>query len=245
MVPSTDELAIASKEIKEVEEYTVARSNVIEDLFKVSFAYDSAERIRENGYLRTQLTSELVGNFIQGVKCNYDTVCPALSRVYLEDDVKMKIEVLKYYTYETHIEGTRLKTVEFRGKEIVRSIFHFLRTDKKNVLLPEDWRERAEGTNDERLRLRCISDFVASMTDRYAIEFYQKLSTGGVGYTGNDFEPDKLHAAHPSRWSPNIRVTGVHARTSAFPAPGPVMPRLERATVGIARAPIPRCLGAR
>jgi dGTPase len=31
---------------------------------------------------------------------------------------------------------------------------------------------------DERHRLRCIGDFIAGMTDRYAVEFYQRLTSG-------------------------------------------------------------------
>ena len=153
----------------------------INDLFKLSFAYDVAEKIREDGYLRTQLTSQLVGSFIGGVSCEYNKDVPALSRVCLDENIQMQIEILKYYTYESHIEGARLKTVEFKGKEIVRSIFNFLKNDFRHELLPEDWRNRCEGILDEGFRLRCLSDFVASMTDRYAIEFHKKLSPGDSG----------------------------------------------------------------
>jgi dGTPase len=98
--------------------------------------------------------------------------------VWLEENVRKKIEVLKNYTYERHIEAARLKTVEYRGKEIVKSIFNCLADDKKNQLLPADWKLRCEQVANERQRLRAICDFVAGMTDRYASEFYERLTSG-------------------------------------------------------------------
>jgi dGTPase len=95
----------------------------------------------------------------------------------LDDDVRRKIEILKNYTFERHIEAARLKTVEYRGKEIVKSIFKCLSEDKKNQLLPADWKRRCEGVANERDRLRIICDFVAGMTDAYASEFYERLTS--------------------------------------------------------------------
>jgi dGTPase len=98
---------------------------------------------------------------------------PALSKIKVAGKTRMKIEVLKRYTVESHIEASRLKTVEFRGKEIVREIFHYLKDTSD--LLPMDWRARHEALPDQNHKLRCISDFIAGMTDRYALEFFQRL----------------------------------------------------------------------
>jgi dGTPase len=146
--------------------------NIIE-LALVSDAYNAAKELQENGYLRTSLTSQLVGEFIQGVGLNVNPDFPGMSEVTIDERVRKKIEVLKRYTFESHIEASRLKTVEFRGKDIVKEIFTCLSKDPR--LLPMDWRARWEALPSRNHKLRCVCDFIAGMTDRYALEFFQRL----------------------------------------------------------------------
>jgi dGTPase len=143
------------------------------ELQLVSAAYNAAKDVQQNGYLRTSLTSQLVGEFIQGVRLKVNEDLPCLSTVVVDERVLKKIEVLKRYTFESHIEAARLKTVEFRGKDIVAEIFQCIRDNPD--LLPMDWRARHDGLPDNNHKLRCISDFIAGMTDRYALEFFQRL----------------------------------------------------------------------
>ena len=114
----------------------------LDGLSLVSAAYTAAKDVQENGYLRTSFTSELVGEFIHGIGLRVNPEIPAMSEVTIDDRVRKKIEVLKRYTFESHIEASRLKTVEFRGKDIVKEIFRCLRKDPR--LLPKDWRDRWE-----------------------------------------------------------------------------------------------------
>jgi dGTPase len=143
------------------------------ELALVSAAYNAAKEVQGNGYLRTSLTSQLVGQFIRGVSLEVDANLPAVSRVVVSERTRKKIEVLKRYTFESQIEAARLKTVEFRGKDIVKEIFACLSEDQN--LLPMDWRARCEGLPSHDHKLRTICDFIAGMTDRYALEFYQRL----------------------------------------------------------------------
>jgi dGTPase len=143
------------------------------ELALVSEAYTAAKELQENGYLRTSLTSQLVGEFIQGIGLNVNPDIPAMSEVTIDERVRKKIEVLKRYTFESHIEASRLKTVEFRGKDIVKEIFKCLSKDQR--LLPMDWRSWWEGLPSQNHKLRCVCDFIAGMTDRYALEFFQRL----------------------------------------------------------------------
>ncbi|MGX1412778.1 dGTP triphosphohydrolase [Bradyrhizobium elkanii] len=150
------------------------------DATVLSFAYQQAKLVQEDGYYRTRMTSDLVGEFVQGVSLDVNPEIPALSKVIVNDKVRKKIESLKRYTFESHIETTRLKSFESRGKEIVRTVFKSL--EQNPSLLPSDWRTRynaKERDNDH--RMRCISDFVAGMTDRYALEFFQRQKGGDPG----------------------------------------------------------------
>lgn len=145
----------------------------VAELSLVAEAYNAGKEVQENGYLRTSLTSQLVGEFIRGVSLVPNTACPAISEIKVASEIRTKIEVLKRYTFENHIEASRLKTVEFRGKDIVKEIFQCLK-DRPD-LLPMDWRSRYEALPSQTHKLRCISDFIAGMTDRYALEFFQRL----------------------------------------------------------------------
>ena len=101
--------------------------------------------------------------------------CPALSKVELKPDLLMRVNILKHLTYELVIQSPNLKTIEYRGYEIVREIFEALSGVGGHRLLPDDYRERIEKASDELARDRAICDFIAGMTDRYAIEFYGRL----------------------------------------------------------------------
>ncbi len=76
----------------------------------------------------------------------------------------------------SQITSPRLKIAEYRGKEIVTKIFTTLNEDKGDELLPIDVQEVYLAA-DEKYRKRIICDFVASMTDKYAIEFYGRLTS--------------------------------------------------------------------
>jgi dGTPase len=158
-------------DLKDFPSGTSARKDKLAEL--VLTAYNAAKDVQENGYLRTSLTSQLVGEFIQGVTLTPDPDIPALSTVNVDQNIRMKIEVLKRYTFESHIEASRLKTVEFRGKDIVKEIFKCVADNPD--LLPMDWRSRHDALPSQNHKLRCVSDFIAGMTDRYALEFFQRL----------------------------------------------------------------------
>ena len=127
------------------------------------------------GYFRTRLTSDLVGKFITSVSLNWNSEYPCLSNVKLSEDALREVEVLKNYTYEATILSSRLKVVEHRGYQIVHSIFDGLIEDDEHRLLPDDVRAICMKCSDHIDKNRVICDFVASMTDRYALEFYERM----------------------------------------------------------------------
>ena len=139
-------------------------------------AYKTSLELQINGYSRTSATSELVDNFINGVEVEINSEIPALSRVYLNKDTREKVEVLKHFVYESLILSPRLKIVEQRGYEIVSKIFQTLVNKDGPDLLPDDYKYLYHNINP-REKYRIICDFVAGMTDRYAIEFYGRLTS--------------------------------------------------------------------
>jgi dGTPase len=138
--------------------------------------YSALSELASNGYARTQFTSTLVGKCIDGVKFEENTKFPCLSKVYLESDVRRQVEVLKRFAYVSLIMSPRLKLAEYRGEEIVKNLFGALSTSTGYRLMPTDfcqWYEHFDGNMAEQKRVVC--DFIAGMTDRYAVEFHARL----------------------------------------------------------------------
>lgn len=144
---------------------------------KMYFAVDAQQRsqlIAENGYYRTALTSSLIQRFLEGLEVIPHPEFPQLHKVRLAFDTFVTVEVLKNITYEAVIRDPALQVVEFRGKDIIKKIFEAIKADGGDRLLPKDFRE-VYRQGDVVTRHRTICDFIAGMTDRYAIEFYSRL----------------------------------------------------------------------
>lgn len=139
--------------------------------------YNLSELMAKDGYSRTEFTSDLIGSFISGVQVDLDANEPILSKVYLDDETLQTVEILKRFTFEATIKSPRLKVVENRGYEIVSEIFTALSEPGGKLLLPDDFQALYDITADRNKRRRVICDFIAGMTDRYAVEFYGRLKS--------------------------------------------------------------------
>ena len=137
----------------------------------------SSQLVAQNGYIRSDFTSDLISDFISGVTFELNEEFPCLSRVYFNENTLRKVEVLKRYMYETMILSPRLKTSEYRGGQIVKFIFKSLDEENGRDLLPDDFRTIYDNLEDLSDRKRVICDFIAGMTDSYAIEFYARLNS--------------------------------------------------------------------
>lgn len=140
-------------------------------------SYEISRSTAKSGFLRSQLTSELIDRFISGVRYEHNEDCPPLSKVFLDEDTALLVEVLKVFSFEATIMSPRLKVSESRGYEIILTIFEALDEPDGNLLLPDDFRlvfERMPD-GDDGARKRVLCDFIAGMTDRYAVEFYGRL----------------------------------------------------------------------
>lgn len=136
-----------------------------------------SKTVAEDGYVRNKFTSELVNSAIENIKFIYNDEHPALSEVYLEEKTRIRVEVLKNFTYESQILSPRLKVAEFRGKEIVKAIFDVLKADEGWRLMPSDYQTVYHHFSTTADKYRCICDFISGMTDKYAIEFYGRLKS--------------------------------------------------------------------
>lgn len=134
----------------------------------------------ESDFFRNRLTHSLeVAQVAKAIALRLNLELPALSKVELRSDLRKQVEVLKHLTYELIIQSPNLKTVEYRGSRIVTEIFQVLtEQDDGRLLLPDDYRDLISNCEDYNMdQERAICDFIASMTDRYAVEFYGRLKS--------------------------------------------------------------------
>jgi len=166
-----------------IENFRGATGDDVDLIGRVVDMYRASKKIASDGHLRTQLTSALVNEFVSGVNAEINAEQPALSKVSIAPEVKRKIEVLKHFTYEALIMSPRLKIVEYRGQDIVKAIFNALSDEERRgyLLLPDDCRQQYLSLKHEKQRKRLICDFIAGMTDRYAVEFYGRLLSAEHG----------------------------------------------------------------
>jgi dGTPase len=80
--------------------------------------------------------------------------------------------VLKLFLSRSVYRHARIAEIMDRARRVVRDLFQAYMNDPK--LLPADWREKSEPANEVRYA-RQVCDFIAGMTDRYALESHKRL----------------------------------------------------------------------
>jgi dGTPase len=136
--------------------------------------YTASRNLGRNGYGRSDFTSGLIRAAIEGVTFNWNPDMPAMSKVQLTGAARRQVEVLKHFTYEATIQSSRVSVSQYRARDILRTIFSALEEDQK--LLADDVR-RLYHRSEKGKRRRVICDFIAGMTDRYAIEFFGRIKS--------------------------------------------------------------------
>ena len=100
---------------------------------------------------------------------------PALDTVRLELEKFKEVEVLKGLNFAAVISSSLMKTIEYKGAKIIRELFGVLGTPAGSRLLPDDFKSLYDYFPEPSMKKRVVCDFIAGMTDRYALEFYDRL----------------------------------------------------------------------
>lgn len=148
--------------------------------YSVETVNNLSKMYAENGYYRTDLTSKLVGLAIRKVFIKkVNAKVPVLSEIELEQERKIDVDVLKHYVYESQILSPKVQIIARRSREIIEKIFDTLsdKNSKGYMLMPNDFKKLYLAQKSESQRKRIICDFIAGMTDRYALEFYGRLTS--------------------------------------------------------------------
>ncbi|RLW68611.1 MAG: hypothetical protein B6D68_03295, partial [spirochete symbiont of Stewartia floridana] len=146
----------------------------------ISMAHNISNNLAHDGYFRTALTSSLVGTFIRAVHIDQiNSEIPALSTVTIGQERKVQVEILKHFVYESQILSPKIQIIAYRSKEIIKKLFDTISNRQENgfQLLPKNFRQIYDSCQNTNGWHRTVCDFIAGMTDRYAIEFYARLTS--------------------------------------------------------------------
>jgi dGTPase len=128
---------------------------------------------------RKMLTRDLIHEFASAVGIQ------SSDRIDAEPRTRIRIEVLKAFESYKVIHNPRVTTLGHKGKEVLRRLFAVLDQGRESTgLFPEDHGEDYEQAlieGRETARKRVICDFLAGMTDSYAMRFYSRLFVPGEG----------------------------------------------------------------
>jgi dGTPase len=168
------------KELTEAEVYAAVASLWHVNENPALEEYAASKMIASDANMRCEFSSDLVGQFMGGVHAvPLEGQELRFAEIQVDRDVRIKIETLKHLNYLLTIMSPRLKVVEYRGYDVVRTLFETLDSEEGHLLLPDDLQKLYGRLLDTDSKRRLICDFVAGMTDRYAIEFYSRLTESG------------------------------------------------------------------
>lgn len=128
--------------------------------------------------LRTKYTQDRIATLINSAEVGFDPESPPLSNVRLKRVALMDVEILKHLNFELVIRSPRLAVVEHRGKDIVKQLFSAV-VQSEGDLLPTQWKRDYCAASSRQCKCRVVCDFIAGMTDSYAVEFHDALFGDG------------------------------------------------------------------
>ncbi len=79
---------------------------------------------------------------------------------------------LRAFLHQNMYRHYRVNRARSRAKRIVKSLFELFFSEPET--LPQEWRRQYEGADQAR-RARAVCDYIAGMTDRYAMRQYRRL----------------------------------------------------------------------
>lgn len=158
--------------------HTVSDETIHIELVRIADRLEQLERTAGRA-ARKMLTRDLIHEFASAVTVQPD------GRIDAAFPSRLRIEVLKAFESYKVIYNPRVTTLGHKGKEVLRRLFAVLDQGPESIgLFPEDHGEdyeRALSDGDETARKRVICDFLAGMTDSYAMRFYSRLFVPGEG----------------------------------------------------------------
>ncbi len=156
---------------------------IAKELFdKICLSFPAAATDRKQKAHRKELTSCLIGRYIKvatrctrGVVSNSRISYRYLHSVQIPTEYSVEVDLIKKLVWKFVIESPQVRTLGENGRHIVRCLFRKYMQDKREQLLPTDWREWLQDDPTKKDKARVVCDYISGMTDDYARKTYAKL----------------------------------------------------------------------
>ncbi len=115
-------------------------------------------------------------------------------RLEIDPDTAAESDTFKQLSFDVVFLAPQLKQLEHKGSHILSKLWHLLerryvRGAKINgqafQLLPDDTAAEIDAAPTEAAKARLVCDFLAGMTDAYAVRMFRRLFTPGFGSIGD------------------------------------------------------------
>ncbi len=140
-------------------------------------------------YLTQEMIREMIGLMVEDVlsesRKRLKTLNPQSAEdirtagkamVAFSNEMKDKVDELRKFLFERMYRHYTIERIMIKVERIITDLFTAF--TKNHKLLPENWQNRVEeggGLDDEAKKARIVADYIAGMTDRYAIREHERL----------------------------------------------------------------------
>ncbi|MCB9983463.1 MAG: deoxyguanosinetriphosphate triphosphohydrolase [Rhodospirillales bacterium] len=167
----------------------------LKDLGKVRLLGEVIARVRdEYGDLNThalvqEMIREMIGAMVEDVLSETESRLQDLNpqspddirgagrqMVAFSEDMRAKVDELRAFLFERMYQHYTLNRIHLKVERIITDLFTAF--TKNYSVLPDNWQARVEeagGAENEQIRARIVADYIAGMTDRYAIREHERL----------------------------------------------------------------------
>lgn len=154
---------------------------VRETLSQILYIGQASESLAENAYVRNAFTSNLINEAVESVDVvgTIDDEMSILTPIdFRSQMIKDRVNVFKEFTLQFLVSSPKFESISRTERIVIREIFEALTAPGGYKLMPRDHQLLFESTKDDDFfgKKRIICDYIAGMTDRYAIEFHKRIS---------------------------------------------------------------------
>ena len=132
------------------------------------------ELFSKKTYKRKRIIGRFVNYLISKVQIKKENLLnnPILSyNICLSEEAKCFLSSLQHLNVQNVIKSTTVQHLEFKGQKLVIELFETLSNDPERLLPCSTFERYKKNGNDNRV----ICDYVAGMTDEFAVKQYERL----------------------------------------------------------------------
>ena len=126
------------------------------------------------------MINQMVNDLLWETKCRLKKLKPknALeirsnknSIVSMSKEMEKSNEILKTFLLRKMYRHHRINRMTNKAKQVIQDLFNLFLSNTE--LMPKDWQKKVESIS-ETSKARIVTDYIAGMTDRFALEEHRK-----------------------------------------------------------------------